>query len=110
VLGKKEIPMVVAFVAAPSGAKPVADKVDPSQLPPGDVATIHCLPSTSSQLAGESCAPLSALFQLLPLNNFDLLDLDAKLHIHHAPLTGDHITGDHITGDHITALYSREPA
>ena len=61
-LGKKEIPMVVAFVAAPSGAKPVADKVDPSQLPPGDVATIHCLPSTSSQLAGESCAPLSALF------------------------------------------------
>ena len=41
-LGKKEIPMVVAFVAAPSGAKPVADKVDPSQLPPGDVATIHC--------------------------------------------------------------------
>ena len=40
-LGKKEVPMVVAFVAAPSGAKQVADKVDPSQLPPGDVATIH---------------------------------------------------------------------
>ena len=41
-LGKKEVPMVVAFVAAPSGAKPVVtDKVDPSQLPPGDVATIH---------------------------------------------------------------------
>ena len=106
-LGKKEIPMVVAFVAAPSGAKPVADKVDPSQLPPGDVATIHCLPSTSSQLAGESFAPL---FFSLPLNNFDLSDLDAKLHIHHARQSVKHITRDHITGDHTTALYSREPA
>lgn len=105
VLGKKEIPMVVAFVAAPSGAKPVADKVDPSQLPAGrrgDDPLLAILHPPRLSLP----ARVAPLFFSLPLNNFDLSDLDAKLHIHHAPLTGDHITGDHITGDHTTALYS----